>query len=349
MKTTTSVTTSKKVLKSLTAAVLGVTLSLGAVSSFAAEINNRLIRFGYGLSEDSKQGESVKFFIEEMKRLSDGKFKVKGFANASLGNEMQMQNALIGGAQEMMMGATSSLVGIDKRFGIWDLPFLFDKPEVADKVYDGKVGQELLDGLQAQGLVGLVYWENGFRDLTNSKRPIEKMSDMDGVKLRVMQNPMYLDLFNSMGANAIPMAFSELFTALETGAVDGQENPYTTIQSSKFYEVQKYMSLTHHVYSPWVMLISKSFWDKLSDDEKAIVKQAAVTSRDYERKLSREQAAESLAFLKQHMQVNDVPPAELDKMRAKAKVVVDAQAKELGEDLVKQLFTAIDEAKQQVN
>ena len=109
------------------------------------------------------------------------------------------------------------------------------------------------------------------------------------------------------------------------------------------------MSLTHHVYSPWVMLISKSFWDKLSDDEKAIVKQAAVASRDYERKLSREQAAESLAFLKQHMQVNDVPPAELDKMRAKAKVVVDAQAKELGEDLVKQLFTAIDEAKQQVN
>ena len=203
----------------------------------------------------------------------------------------------------------------------------------------------MLYGLEKHGVVGLVYWENGFRDLTNSKRPIKTMDDLNSVKLRVMQNPMYLELFNQMGANAVPMAFSELFTALETGAVDGQENPYSTIQSSKFYEVQKYLSQTHHVYSPWVMLISKPFWDKLSNDEKTIIKKAAVISREAERKDSREQAEKSLAFLKTKMEVNSIAPEEMDKMKASAKIVIDAQAKELGQDLLDQFFAAIKEAK----
>ncbi|PXF28557.1 ABC transporter substrate-binding protein, partial [Pokkaliibacter plantistimulans] len=241
---------------------MGLALGVSAVSASAADISTRLIRFGYGLNQDSKQGRAADYFVQRMSELSGGKFKVKAFGGASLGSDIQMQNALIGGAQEMMVGSTSTLVGIDKRMGVWDLPFLFDSAEQADKVLDGPYGQKLLDNLQDQGLVGLVYWENGFRNMTNSKRPIEKMSDMDGVKLRVMQNPMYLDLFKSMGANAVPMSFSELFTALETKAVDGQENPVTTIESSKFYEVQKYLSLTQHVYSPWIVLMSKSFWDK---------------------------------------------------------------------------------------
>ena len=115
-----------------------------------------------------------------------------------------------------------------------------------------------------KGLVGLVYWENGFRNLTNSKRPITKTEDLAGVKLRVMQNPVYLESFNALGANAIPMAFSELFGALETKTVDGQENPFNTILSSKFYEVQKYVSVTNHVYSPWIVFVSKKYWDGLS-------------------------------------------------------------------------------------
>jgi tripartite ATP-independent transporter DctP family solute receptor len=332
-------------LKSLLAITIGTTLTIGSISASAQDVSSRIIRFGYGLNEDSKQGRAVETFKQEVSRLSDGKFKVKGFANALLGNENQMQNALIGGAQEMMITATSSLIGIDKRFAIWDLPFMFDDVSQADDVLDGKFGQGLLDGLEDHGVVGLVYWENGFRDLTNSKRPIKTMDDLDGVKLRVMQNPMYLELFNDMGANAIPMAFSELFTALETGAVDGQENPYSTIQSSKFYEVQQYLSQTHHVYSPWVMLISKPFWDKLSDDEKTIIKKAAVTSRTSERKDSREQAEKSLAYLKTKMEVNSIAPEELEKMRASARTVINAQGKELGQDLLDEFLAAVEASK----
>lgn len=340
-----SVLSKSKIAKSLIALSVGGALTVCSVAASAQDVSNRFIRFGYGLNQDSKQGRAVEVFKEEVSRLSEGKLKVKPFANALLGNENQMQNALIGGAQEMMMTASSSLIGIDKKFAVWDLPFMFDDGPHADKVLDGEFGQGLLDGLEPHGLVGLVYWENGFRDLTNSKRPIHKMEDLDGVKLRVMQNPMFLDLFNDMGANAVPMAFSELFTALETGAVDGQENPYSTIQSSKFYEVQSYLSQTHHVYSPWVMLVSKRFWDKLSDDEKEIITKAAIKSRDFERQDSRAQAQKSLEFLKTKMAVNSIAPEEMERMKEAAKKVIDAQADEIGEDVLNNFLQAVKNAK----
>ncbi|WP_232302803.1 DctP family TRAP transporter solute-binding subunit, partial [Elstera litoralis] len=179
-----------------------------------------------------------------------------------------MQNTVIGGAQEMMVGSTATLVGIVKDFGVYDLPFLFANEKEADAVLDGPFGEKLMAKLQEKGLIGLVYWENGFRNLTNSKRPVTKYEDLSGIKLRVMQNPIYIDMFNQFGANAVPMAFSELFTALETGTVDGQENPVTTIQSSKFYEVQKFLTISRHVYSPWIVMASKRWHDTLSPDEK---------------------------------------------------------------------------------
>ena len=184
-----------------------------------------------------------------------------------MGIGLSMALVLIGGAQEMMVGSTATLVGITKEMALWDTPFLFNTAKEADTVLDGPIGQKVMDKLQEKGLVGLAYWENGFRNLTNSKRPVTKLEDLDGIKLRVMQNEVYLDSFKLMGANATPLPFSELFSALETKTVDGQENPYNTILSSKFYEVQKYLSVTNHVYSPWIMTVSKKWWDQLSKDE----------------------------------------------------------------------------------
>ena len=149
-----------------------------------------------------------------------------------------------------------------------------------------------MDKLQEKGLVGLVYWENGFRNMTNSKRPITKLEDFDGIKLRVMQNNVYLDSFRKLGANAVPLPFPELFSALETKAVDGQENPYNTILSSKFFEVQKYLSVTNHVYSPWIMLASKKWWDQLSKAEQKVLLDAARASREFERRDTREEAGQ---------------------------------------------------------
>ncbi|KRB83969.1 TRAP transporter substrate-binding protein [Noviherbaspirillum sp. Root189] len=319
---------------------LAIALALAGLSASvqAADYKPRIIRFGYGLAEDSNQGRAVKFFADDLAKRTGGKMKAKGFANASLGSDTQMQNALIGGAQEMMVGSTATLVGIVKDFGVYDLPFLFNNEKEADAVLDGPFGQKLIGKLQDKGLVGLVYWENGFRNLTNTKHPVAKLEDLQGIKLRVMQNPVYIDMFNSFGANAVPLPFSELFTALETKTVDGQENPVNTIQSSKFYEVQKYLSLTKHVYSPWIVLVSKKWWDGLSADEKKAIQESAAASRDFERKDSREAATKAVDFLKQKgMQVTVVSDAELGRMREKAKPAFDKFASEGGADLIKEL------------
>lgn len=315
---------------------------LAPVAASAQDVKSRIIRFGYGLSENSNQGRAVKFFVEEVSKRSGGKLKVKGFGDSSLGSDMQMQNTLIGGAQEMMVGSTATLVGVVKDFGVYDLPFLFNNEKEADAVLDGPFGEKLMKSLNDKGLIGLVYWENGFRNLTNSKRPITKVEDMGGIKLRVMQNPVYIDMFNRFGANAVPLAFSELFTAMETGTVDGQENPVTTIQSSKFYEVQKYLTISRHVYSPWIMMASKRWWDGLTADEKKILQEAAVASREFERKDSREASAQSVAYLKEKgMQINELSPAELDRMREMVKPAFDKYAADGGAEVLKDLQSAI--------
>ena len=322
--------------------VLALAMTGAASAVQAADYKPRIIRFGYGLAEDSNQGRAVKFFADDLAKRTGNKMKARGFAGASLGSDTQMQNALIGGAQEMMVGSTATLVGIVKDFGVYDLPFLFNNEKEADAVLDGPFGQKLADKLQEKGLVGLVYWENGFRNLTNTKRPVAKMEDMQGIKLRVMQNPVYIDMFNSFGANAVPLPFSELFTALETKTVDGQENPVNTIQSSKFYEVQKYLSITKHVYSPWIVLASKTWWDGLSADEKKAIQEAAVASRDFERKDSREASVKAIDFLKEKgMQVSVVSDTELARMREKAKPAFDKFAAEGGADVIKELQAEI--------
>ncbi|PLK49796.1 TRAP transporter substrate-binding protein [Uliginosibacterium sp. TH139] len=322
--------------------IIGLAVAGSLASAQAADFKPRIVRFGYGLAEDSNQGRAVKYFADEMSKLSGGKWKVKGFGAASLGSDPQMQNALIGGAQEIMVGSTATLVGIVSDFGVYDLPFVFANEKEADTVLDGPFGQNLMAKLQAKGMVGLTYWENGFRNLTNSKRPVNKMEDMAGIKLRVMQNPVYIDMFKGFGANAVPLAFSELFTALETGAVDGQENPVTTIESSKFYEVQKYLSMTRHVYSPWIVTVSKKWYDGLSADEKAALQKAAIASRDFERKDSRAASIKAMEVLKQKgMQITTPSDAELARMRATTTAAVDKFAADGHTQVVKDLQTEL--------
>ena len=315
---------------------------LAPFAGFAADIKPRLIRFGYGLNEDSNQGRAAKFFAQQVEKASGGKMKVRAIGAAALGSDVQMQQALVGGAQEMMVGSTATLVGITKEMAIWDTPFLFNNAKEADVVLDGPVGQKVMDKLQEKGLLGLVYWENGFRNLTNSKRPVNKLEDMDGIKLRVMQNNVFLDSFKTLGANAVPLPFSELFTALETNTVDGQENPYNTILSSKFYEVQKYLTVTNHVYSPWIVLVSKKYWDGLSKAEQKVLLDAARKSRDFERQDTRDEANKALADLKgKGMQVNELSAAEASRMREKLGAVNASIAANVGEDLWKEVQGAV--------
>jgi len=333
-------------LKQLTIAAAVALATLGAGIAQAQDIKPRLIRFGYGLNEVSNQGRATKVFSDEVEKASGGKMKSRAIGAAALGSDVQMQQALIGGAQEMMVGSTATLVGITKEMAIWDTPFLFDNAKEADVVLDGPVGQKVMDKLQEKGLVGLVYWENGFRYLTNNKRAVTKLEDMDGIKLRVMQNNVFIDSFKTLGANAVPLPFSELFTALETKTVDGQENPYNTILSSKFYEVQKYLTVTNHVYSPWIVLVSKKYWDGLSKAEQKVLMDAAIKSRDFERKDTRAEADKALADLKgKGMEINQLSPAEANRMRAKLTAVNTGIAANVGEDLWKETQAAVAKAR----
>ena len=318
--------------RTLIAAATVATLA-APFAALSQDIKPRLIRFGYGLNENSNQGRAAKVFADAVEKASGGKMKVRAIGAAALGPDTQMQQALIGGAQEMMVGSTATLVGITKEMALWDTPFLFSNVKEADALLDGPIGERIKAKLQDKGLVGLVYWENGFRNLTNSKRPVNKMEDFDGIKLRVMQNNVFLTSFNTLGANAVPMSFSELFGALETKTVDGQENPFNTILSSKFYEVQKYLTVTNHVYSPWIMLVSKKWWDGLSKDEQKVLNDAAKISRDFERKDTREEASKAVADLKaKGMQVNELPRAEADRMRNKLTRVYAVIAADVGMD-----------------
>ncbi|ASI67851.1 MAG: TRAP transporter substrate-binding protein [Diaphorobacter nitroreducens] len=328
-------------------ALAGLVAALVATGAAQAQdFKPRIVRFGYGLVDNSNQGRAARMFAQEVEKATGGKMKVRAIGNASLGSDTQMQQALIGGAQEMMVGSTATLVGLVPEMAVWDTPFLFSNAKEADVVLDGPVGDKIKAKLEAKGMVGLVYWENGFRNLTNSKRPVAKLEDLNDIKLRVMQNNVFLDSFKALGANAVPLPFSELFTALETRAVDGQENPYNTIVSSKFYEVQKYLTVTNHVYSPWIVTVSKKWWDGLSAAEKKVLQDAAIKSRDFERKDTREEAAKALADLKgKGMQVNELSAAEANRMREKLVSVNAGIAKSVGQQTWDEVNAAVQQAR----
>ena len=290
----------------------------------AQDIQERTIRVGHLNNTDHPTSWGVKKFAEIVSAKSGGKITVKEFASSQLGNELQQQSALQGGVQEMLVASTTSLTGVVKEFGLFDFPFLFSNGKQADARVDGPLGKMLSAKLGDKGIVILGFFDLGFRNVTNSKRPITKAEDLDGLKLRVIPNPVFLETFKTFKANPLPMPFAELYNALESKAVDGEENPYSVILSSKFYEVQKFVSGTNHVYATNPVQISKRFWDKLSQAEKKLLADAAIEAQNYQRAASREAAGKALTELQtKGMTFNEVAPAEMAKMRAAVKPVYD--------------------------
>jgi len=229
-----------------------------------------------------------------------------------------------------------------KEFAAYDFPFLFNSGKEADAVTDGPFGQKLMAKLEDKGLHGLGYWDLGFRNVTNSKRPITKADDIAGLKIRVIQSPIYIDMFAALGANATPLPFPELYSALEQKAVDGQENPNTTILSSKFAEVQKHITQTRHIYNPQALLVSKKTWDGMSAEEKKILTEASAEATVFQRQASRGAADSALDALKTAgMTVSELPPEEMARLRAKVKPVIDKYSASVGEATVKELMAEI--------
>ena len=289
--------------------VASTLLALGPAATSAADIKERSLKVGFVQAKDHPQGLALEKFAQAVSKNTEGKIKIRIFGDGSLGGDAAVISSLQGGTVEMTLVATGLLTGHVKDFGIFDLPFLFDDYKEADAVLDGAIGKKLLEKLPEKGLVGLTFWDHGFRNLTNSRRPIAKAEDIAGLKIRVLQLPIHIDMFNSLGANAVPMPFPEVYTALETKAIDGQENTFSSIEASKFNEVQKYVSKTNHVYQPLILLFSKKIWDQLSGDERKVLLDAAAEVQPEVRSLSREANVKSLENLKAGgMVVTDVPP-----------------------------------------
>jgi len=242
-----------------------------------------------------------------------------------------------------MSGLNSGILqSLSREFAVFDFPFLFANPAEADAVTDGAFGKGLHAKLAEKNLIGLGFWDLGFRNITNSKHPITKVEDIAGLKLRVIQSPIYVDMFSALGANPTPLAWPEVYSALEQKAVDGQENPNTTIRSAKLNEVQKHLAQTRHVYNPQSLIFSKKLWDKLSADEKKIIADAATEATAYERQVSRQRASEAIEELKTSgRQVTEIAPAELQRMRDKVKPVIDKYSAQVGPDTVKALYAEI--------
>lgn len=310
-------------------------------NAMAQDIKERNLKFAFSLAKDHPLGIGAQKFSDLVAQKSGGKIKINLFGNAVLGSDQQNLSAVRGGTLDFASMATGLLAGIDKQFMVFDLPFLFASPQEAYAISDGPVGKKLQAGLADRGIVGLGIWDLGFRNMTNSKRPIARPEDLQGLKVRVIASPIYLDMFNTLGANPVPMTFGEVYGALESRAIDGQDNPVGVIESAKFAEVQKYLSLTRHVYTGMPLLMSRKTWDGMSETERKIITDAAAEALQEERKVSQATELQSIANLRKTMQVNEVSPAETERLRQKVQPVVARFSREVGDDLMQQVNTEL--------
>jgi tripartite ATP-independent transporter DctP family solute receptor len=323
------------------------TVAMAAMGIASAQV--KTIKFANQNAAGHPIVQGMEKFKEIVEKNSGGKLKVNLFPGGTLGSDQANVSAIQGGSLEMASMNSGIFASQVKEFAIYDFPFMFASSKEADAVVDGPFGKKMHAKLEEKGLIGLAYYELGFRHITNGKRAINKVSDLEGLKLRVIPNPINVDWVKALGANPTPLPFPELYAALEQGAVDGQENPIPTINSAKLYEVQKHMVLTAHQYNPQSVIISKKFWDGLSAAEKKVVADAAAESAKFQRDTARNLEASLLANLKKNgMQVTQLSESEMAILRDKMRPVTAKHGVNVGQDVVKEMQAEIEKARSAV-
>lgn len=308
-----------------------------------AEVKAKL---GHAMPDSHPQAVAMKKFAELAGTYTKGNVKIQTYSSAVLGSDEKELQAVQAGTQEFYIGTLAPLSTRVKEVQVWDLPFMFQNEREVYAVLDGASSKKIFEKIEPTGLVGLTWTGMGFRNLSNSKHSVNKVEDVSGLKVRVMANPVALDTWKTIGANAVPMAFAEVFPALEIKALDGQENPLLHMYANKMQEVQKYISVTNHVYTPVAMVASKKFWDTLTPADKEGIKKAAVEAGLYQRKLLDEGNAEVIAKFKEAgVTVNTMSPAELARMQEKVKPVVAKFSPVIGDEFVKGFYDEIAKAR----
>ncbi|MFT3717732.1 TRAP transporter substrate-binding protein [Pseudorhodoferax sp.] len=323
--------------------VLAFAAACALATPALAEIKARI---GHAMPETHPQAIAMNKFCELASTYTKGNVKVQAYHSAVLGSDEKQLQAVQSGTQDLYIGTLAPLSTRVKEVQVWDLPFLFRNEREVYAVLDGASSKQIFAKIEPAGLIGLTWTGMGFRNLSNSKHAVNKVEDVNGLKIRVMTNPVALETWKTIGANATPMAFAEVFPALEIKALDGQENPLLHMYANKMQEVQKYITVTNHVYTPVAMVASKRFWNSLSAEDKAGVQKAATEAGLLQRKLLDEgDAAVVGKFKAEGVAVNTMSAEELARVQEKVKPVVAKFAPQIGEDFVKGFMAEIEQAR----
>ncbi|MBQ0833166.1 TRAP transporter substrate-binding protein [Marinobacter sp.] len=318
----------------LNALTLGISLAF-ASTAFASDFTDMdpvTLRLAHVVNEQDGFHIAAVKFQDLVAERTEGAVSIELYPNASLGDERTLLEGMQIGTVDMGVITNGPVANFVEEMAVFELPFLFPSPQAAYDVLDGPIGQELLDKLSEVNLKGLAYAERGFRNLTNSERPVNSPEDMDGLRIRVMENPVYVDTFRALGANAIPMAWTEALTAMQQGTIDGQENPVNVVHSFKLNETQNYMTLSRHTYAPAIFVMGMPAWSKLPEAAQEVVTQAAQEAAEYERKINAEMASKQLAELREAgMQINDNP--DIEAFQAAVAPVYEQYGKQFGDYL----------------
>jgi len=311
-----------------------ITLAAAAVLAMAGAASAQtVLKMGYAVPKDSHYGVGATVLCDEIAKGTNNRYTCQHFPSSALGGEREMIEAVQLGTQDMVTTSTGPLGNFVPEVKIFDIPFLFRNYDHARKTLDGPIGQDVLKAMQGKGLIGLAWAENGFRHMTNSKRAINSAADANGLKMRTMENKIHMEGYKTFGILPTPMAFPELFTALQQGTVDGQENPIPVILAAKFSQVQKHLSLTGHVYSPAVFILSPNVWNKLSDADKKVFTEAAKKGAAAMRKRVNDDEARGIDLLKKDgMQV--VEKVDGESFRKAVAPAYANFAKEFGADKI---------------
>ena len=256
------------------------------------------MKISISTAQDSHQGVAIDTFAKEVEKRTNGRYKIQTFYNGALGGERESIESVQLGTQALTFTSTGPVPNFVPETKILDVPFLFRDKAHARAVLDGPIGQEMLAKFDSKSFKALAWGENGFRHMTNSKRDVKTPADLKGLKMRTMENPVHITAYKGFGIITTPMAFPEVFTALQQGTVDGQENPLSVIISAKFYEVQKHLTLTGHVYSPCIFLMNKDMFDKLPAADKTAFLEAAKVAVKANRDRVDQDDAKGVALLR---------------------------------------------------
>lgn len=301
----------------------------------------KVMKVAVATAPDRSLTKGLYEFERIVEEETNGTIDVEVYPDGQLGGDLQVFEGLKMGSIEASTMSTGPIASFAPKLNVLDLPFLFKDTATAHAILDGEIGEELLQELEGTGVIGLNYWENGYRHLTNSVREVKTASDVAGLKIRTLENDLHIDIWEALGAVPTPMAYTELFTALEQRVVDGQENPVGNVISNKMYEVQKYLTKTGHVYNASPFLVSETFWNQLTSEEQEIIRKAAEQAKIYQRELNAEEDATAFdQLIEEGMIIIELTEEDRQTFVEAVQVVYEKYKDDFGKDLVNRLIEA---------